>query len=115
MIIHWKGISRIEFIQSGLGAFVNEIERLRITSVAVPPLGCGLGSLRWAEVKREIESTLGELSDVDVLVFGPAGEATRIEDEDCREKTQDEPRPCCFAGTGASLRGSIDGRCSHAA
>ncbi|NQU20355.1 MAG: macro domain-containing protein [Candidatus Nealsonbacteria bacterium] len=70
---HWKGKSKIEFIQSGLQALVDEIQRLGIRSVAVPPLGCGLGGLRWDDVKREIESALGELSDVDVLVFEPAG------------------------------------------
>ncbi len=70
---HWKGDSKIEFIQSGLQSLKDEIERLGIKSVAIPPLGCGLGGLRWSDVKREMESILAELTDVEVLVYEPAG------------------------------------------
>ena len=40
---HWRGNSRIEDIDAGLAALVADIRRLGITSIAVPPLGCGLG------------------------------------------------------------------------
>lgn len=70
---HWKGGSKIEFIQSGLQSLKGEIERLGIKSVAIPPLGCGLGGLRWDDVKREMESIFSELTDVEVLVYEPAG------------------------------------------
>ena len=43
---HWKGSSKIEFIRSGLESLKQEIDRLGIKSVAIPPLGCGLGGLR---------------------------------------------------------------------
>jgi len=70
---HWKGNARIEDIKSGLAALVSEVRNLGLRSIAVPPLGCGLGGLDWAEVRPMIEAALAELSDVQVLLFEPAG------------------------------------------
>jgi O-acetyl-ADP-ribose deacetylase (regulator of RNase III) len=70
---HWKGNSKIEYIESGLHSLVDEIKRLEIRSVAIPPLGCGLGGLRWSDVKQQIERVLSGLANVEVLVFEPAG------------------------------------------
>ncbi|MCO5761728.1 MAG: macro domain-containing protein, partial [Chromatiaceae bacterium] len=47
---HWRSPSRMEDIESGLKALVADVHRLGIRSVAVPPLGCGLGGLPWPEV-----------------------------------------------------------------
>ncbi len=52
---HWKGKSKIEDIKSGLTALIRDVQELGITSIAIPPLGCGLGGLRWSEVKPLIE------------------------------------------------------------
>lgn len=71
---HWKGKSRIEDIELGLLALVADIHRLGISSIALPPLGAGLGGLPWAEVRARIEETLGALNTVQVTVFEP-GEA----------------------------------------
>lgn len=70
---HWRERSRMEDIESGLKALVEEIRRLGIRSVAVPPLGCGNGGLDWRDVQPRIVSALGSLSGVDVLVFAPRG------------------------------------------
>ena len=40
---HYRERSRYEDIESGLRALVTEIRRLGIRSIAVPPIGCGLG------------------------------------------------------------------------
>src|SRR5271163_799270 len=45
---HWRGKSRIEDIEAGLQALVADLKRLKIKSVAVPPLGCGNGGLDWS-------------------------------------------------------------------
>ncbi len=68
---HWRGKSRIEDIEAGLKALVDEIKRRNIHSIALPPLGCGLGGLNWNDVCRLIEQTLGNLTDVRVIVFEP--------------------------------------------
>jgi len=70
---HWRGRSRLEDIDAGLAALVAEIHRLRIGSVAVPPLGAGLGGLPWEEVRRRIERAMGALADLRVIVFEPRG------------------------------------------
>jgi len=68
---HWKGNSRLEDIKAGLGALIKEVERLRIHSIAIPPLGCGNGGLDWSHVKPLIESAFAELPSVRVLLFEP--------------------------------------------
>jgi len=70
---HWKGKSRLEDIEAGLPALVEEIRKRDIRSVAVPPLGCGLGGLDWNEVRPRIIHAFEELGDVRVLLFEPAG------------------------------------------
>jgi O-acetyl-ADP-ribose deacetylase (regulator of RNase III) len=70
---HWRGGSRIEDIEAGLAALVAEIRRLGIQSIAVPPLGCGLGGLDWAEVRPRIEQAFAALPEVTVLLFEPDG------------------------------------------
>lgn len=68
---HWKGKSRMEDIDAGLLALAADIRQRQIQSIAVPPLGCGLGGLDWATVRSRIEATLGKLTDVSVVVFEP--------------------------------------------
>ena len=68
---HWRGKSRIEDIEAGLEALVAEIRTRGIRSIALPPLGAGLGGLEWAEVRTRIERSLRELSAVKVVVFEP--------------------------------------------
>lgn len=70
---HWRGKSRIEDIESGLVALVAEIRTRDIRSIAIPPLGSGLGGLDWAQVKPLIASALADLNDVDIVVFEPNG------------------------------------------
>ena len=48
---HWRGKSRMEDIDAGLKALVDEIQRLGIKSIAIPPLGAGLGGLDWSDVR----------------------------------------------------------------
>lgn len=68
---HWRGKSRIEDIQSGLKALVDAVERVGIRSIAVPPLGSGLGGLDWKVVRPMIEQAFATLPDVRVLLYSP--------------------------------------------
>lgn len=70
---HWRGKSRIEDIESGLVDLVKVIRDKGIRSIAIPPLGAGLGGLDWNEVRPRIARALEELVDVRVLVFEPKG------------------------------------------
>lgn len=70
---HWKGKSRMEDIESGLTALVREIRDRRIDSVAIPPLGSGLGGLDWLEVRQRIDTAMSGFDGVEVIVFEPSG------------------------------------------
>lgn len=74
---HWKDQSRIEDVERGLEALVADIQKLEIASVAIPPLGCGLGGLNWSDVKPLIEEAFLVLPNVHVLLFEPLGSEPR--------------------------------------
>ena len=71
--VHWKGDSKIEYIEHGLRDLIVQIKRLGIKSIALPPLGCGNGGLAWNEVRRLITEAFEELPDVQVNLFEPKG------------------------------------------
>ena len=70
---HWKEKSRIEDIEAGLIALKTEITSRGVTSIALPPLGCGLGGLDWSVVRPKIQSVLGSEPGLRVVLFEPAG------------------------------------------
>jgi len=74
---HWRGKSRIEDIEAGLEALAEEISSREIRSIAVPPLGAGLGGLDWTQVRKRIEEGLRGIDDVRVIVFEPGGVPAR--------------------------------------
>ena len=69
---HWRDSSHYEDIEAGLTSLIEEARRLDISTIAVPPLGCGLGGLDWAKVRPMIEAAFAELPGVRVLLFEPA-------------------------------------------
>lgn len=71
---HWKGKSNIKDIENGLAALKNDIENLALKSIAIPPLGCGLGGLEWNDVKYLIIEKLGGLEDVEIIIYEPNNE-----------------------------------------
>ena len=70
---HWKGKSRMEDIDAGLQALAAEIRLRGIRSIAIPPLGSGLGGLDWAQVRLRIEALAAQLPEVSVRVYEPNG------------------------------------------
>lgn len=68
---HWRGKSRIADIESGLTALTEEIRTRGIRSIAIPPLGSGLGGLDWSEVRPRIAAALGALDDVRITIYEP--------------------------------------------
>ena len=71
--MHWKGPSRYEYLEAGLQALVSVIRDRNIRSIAIPPLGCGLGGLDWAKVRPMIEAALSQLPDVQAYIYEPVG------------------------------------------
>lgn len=70
---HWRGKSLMEDIDAGLRTLVEEVRSRGIRSIAIPPLGCGLGGLDWDEVHPRIEAAFADLPEVDVHLYAPAG------------------------------------------
>lgn len=63
--------AQIEWVRDGLTSLVEEVNRLDLKSVAIPPLGCGQGRLRWDEVRPLIEDAFRHLPDVAVEIYVP--------------------------------------------
>ncbi len=82
----WRQKSLYEDVESGLKALVADVQRLRISSIAVPPLGCGLGGLNWRKVRPMIETAFAQSPNVRVMLFEPVGAP--------EAKTPYNPPPC---------------------
>jgi O-acetyl-ADP-ribose deacetylase (regulator of RNase III) len=70
---HWRGKSQLAYVEQGLVALIDEVKQRGVQSIAVPPLGCGLGGLDWAVVRPLIEQAFAPLPAVHVLLYAPAG------------------------------------------
>lgn len=68
---HWKGRSRLEWVESGLEDLKRVLRERKIRSVAIPPLGAGNGGLDWPTVRARIHDALVNLEDLDVIVYEP--------------------------------------------
>ena len=73
---HWRGNSRLDDIEAGLSDLTRRIRERGVRSVAIPPLGSGLGGLDWTAVRRRIEEALAGIEDVHVVVFEPSAVPT---------------------------------------
>ena len=68
---HWRGNSRIEDIEIGLASLAEQIKEKNIHSIAIPPLGSGLGGLQWSKVRPYIETALKDFKNVPIIIFEP--------------------------------------------
>ena len=77
---HWRSRSKIADIEAGLSDLTRVIRELGITSIAIPPLGCGNGGLDWREVEPRMLRSLKQLAGtVDIRIFPPAGAPSAAE------------------------------------
>ncbi len=72
--LHWRQKSNIEDIELGLVALVDEVRSRDIKSIAIPPLGSGLGGLNWGDVRSRIDHALKGIENIDVIIFEPKTE-----------------------------------------
>ena len=70
---HWRGKSRMEDIDAGLRMLQEVIREKDIRSIAIPPLGSGLGGLDWSKVRPRIKQALRDFKDLHIVVFEPGG------------------------------------------
>ena len=74
----WYKNSQYKWIEEGLEDLVNVIHELKIKSISIPPLGCGNGGLQWEKVKDLMIHYLGNLAEVEVLVYEPNAQIKNI-------------------------------------
>ncbi|MBF0553615.1 MAG: macro domain-containing protein [Nitrospirae bacterium] len=74
---NWKNSSKYEFIEEGLIALRDNYSTWGISSIAIPPLGSGLGGLRWDRVRRLIQKYLGDIP-INIEVYEPLQNNDRI-------------------------------------
>jgi O-acetyl-ADP-ribose deacetylase (regulator of RNase III) len=75
---HWRSPTKIEWVRAGLASLKDVIREKHIRSVAIPPLGCGNGGLKWRDVRPLIQEALGDLEDVEIIVYEPTAEYQNV-------------------------------------
>ncbi len=68
---HWRDTSQLEWVVSGVGRLAEWARNAEPASVAVCALGCGLGGLRFDDVRPRIVERLGGVRGVEFLVYAP--------------------------------------------
>ena len=68
---HWCSNSSLEYINLGLKELINFITKHNIQSIAIPAIGCGLGGLKWDDVRSLIELHMNQVHNVRVVIFNP--------------------------------------------
>jgi O-acetyl-ADP-ribose deacetylase (regulator of RNase III)/uncharacterized protein YwgA len=69
--VEWFKKSQYRYIEAGLKDLAKVIEEHKIKSIAIPPLGCGNGGLKWEKVKPMMDQYLGHPGHIDIQIFEP--------------------------------------------
>jgi O-acetyl-ADP-ribose deacetylase (regulator of RNase III)/uncharacterized protein YwgA len=69
---HWRSVTNLKDIVQGLEYLLKHYKEWGITSIAVPPLGCGHGQLEWRIVGPTLHSYLSKM-DIPVEIYAPYG------------------------------------------
>ncbi len=69
---HWRSVTNLADIERGLQYLHNHYKEWGITSMAVPPLGCGEGQLEWRIVGPTLYRFLSRM-DIPVELYAPYG------------------------------------------
>jgi O-acetyl-ADP-ribose deacetylase (regulator of RNase III) len=75
---HWRSVSRLSDIVTGLEYLERHYKEWQVKSLAVPPLGCGNGQLEWRVVGPVLLRHLRRL-DVPVELYAPHGSSLLTE------------------------------------
>lgn len=67
----WRKPSKREYIEDGLKDLCYFVNEKHISSLALPPLGCGFGGLPWFYVRELIEIVFMGLPSVQVYLYAP--------------------------------------------
>jgi O-acetyl-ADP-ribose deacetylase (regulator of RNase III) len=69
----WREKSDYSYIEKGMESLIQNIQKLGVQSIAIPPLGCGNGGLDWLKVKTIILRNLESLPvSVNIKIYAPS-------------------------------------------
>lgn len=69
---HWRSVSKVSDIIRGLEYLEQHYKEWGITSIALPPLGCGHGQLEWNIIGPTLYRNMRKF-DIPVELYAPAG------------------------------------------
>jgi len=69
---HWRSVATLKDIVQGLEYLAAHYKEWGITSIAIPPLGCGEGQLEWRIVGPTMYRYLAKM-EADVYLYAPYG------------------------------------------
>ncbi|HME32617.1 MAG TPA: macro domain-containing protein [Terriglobales bacterium] len=69
---HWRSVSRLDDIVAGLRHLQTHVQEWNMTSLAVPPLGCGEGQLEWRVVGPTLYRALSQIG-IPAELYAPFG------------------------------------------
>ncbi len=75
---HWRVNTRLEWIEEGLEDLVRVILDKKISSIAIPPLGCGNGGLDWSDVRPLLVMALEQVEGLDAVVYEPTAKYQNV-------------------------------------
>ncbi len=68
---HWRDPSPPELVRATIDAIGPCCARHGIRSVAVPPLGCGLGGLEWNDIRASLLAAAARHPQLHWVLYGP--------------------------------------------
>lgn len=69
---HWKNLTNMQKVSTGLDYFIQHYKEWGIESIAFPPLGCGNGGLTWEQVGPLMYQKLSAI-DIPIEIYAPWG------------------------------------------
>jgi O-acetyl-ADP-ribose deacetylase (regulator of RNase III) len=90
----WKKKSEISIIETGLKKFADNWDRMGISSVAFPKLGCGLGGLDWDVVHNLMEKYLRNIPIAIYIYTDAFFDSTYIEQPVSNFERIIDPKSC---------------------
>lgn len=99
----WRSVSRLVDIEEGLRYLELHYKEWGITSIAVPPLGCGLGELEWHIVGKTLYRHLKKL-EIPVELYAPYGTPK----DELTPKFLGEPSPAQLVEASKRPKSSIE-------
>jgi O-acetyl-ADP-ribose deacetylase (regulator of RNase III) len=67
--VYWKFKSHLGFIEDGLKDFLFSLTFKKDERIAIPALGCGLGELKWEDVKKTIVETIPQFKNINYSIW----------------------------------------------